>query len=58
MYSDSGFATHAKSQVHINAMLAWRNYKTKGPEETLINTLSHSVEELVKENRHYIRSVA
>ncbi len=57
MFKDRGFALHAKSQVHINAMAAWKEHEKNG-QETLMNGMSQEFTNLLQENRNYIKSVA
>ena len=59
MYKDGGFAAHAKSEAHSNAVLAWRDFEKAGHENTsLLNILSQDHSKLVQENRHYIKKFA
>ena len=61
-YKDGGFAAHAKSEAHSNAVLAWRDFEKAGQENTsLLNILSQDHSKLVQvplKNRHFIKSVA
>lgn len=57
MFTDEGFAAHAKSEAHINSMLAWKDYEKNG-QETLMNSMSQEFTNLVQENCHYIKCVA
>ncbi|XP_041864775.1 uncharacterized protein LOC121654625 [Melanotaenia boesemani] len=59
MFTDGGFATHAKSKSHCNAMFAWAEYKkTLESECSLPASMNTGYEKLVKENRECIKSVA
>lgn len=59
MSKDGGFASHAKSEAHINAMLAWKNFETEQKNKaSLITKLSQEHKKQIEENRDYIKSVA
>lgn len=59
MFKDGGFASHAKSDVHINAMLAWKNFETEQKQqESLMSKMSQEHKKQIEENRCYIKSVA
>lgn len=38
MFKDGGFASHAKSEAHINAMLAWKNFDRELKNKTFLMT--------------------
>ncbi|XP_041864841.1 uncharacterized protein LOC121654671 [Melanotaenia boesemani] len=51
MFTDGGFATHAKSESDCNAMFAWALYKkTRESECSLPASMNTGYEKLVKEN--------
>lgn len=57
-FKDGGLLGHAKSEVHINAMLAWAEYQksTEGT-SSLLASLNAEHNKLVRENREYIKIV-
>lgn len=58
-YKDGGFVGHAKSEAHTNAVLAWAEYeKSTATTSSLSASLNAEYEKLVRENRHYIKTVA
>lgn len=58
-FRDGGFASHAKSESHTNAMLAWKDYEKLAESKcSLSASLSAEYEKQVKENREYIKTIA
>lgn len=59
LYKDGGFAMHSKSEHHVNAMLAWSDYKRGAESNTsLLKSINKDYQKRVKENRDYIKTVA
>lgn len=59
MYKDGGFASHAKSEPHVHAMLAWAEYeKATASHSSLSASLNAEYEKIVRENREYIKTIA
>lgn len=58
MFKDGGFASHAKSEAHINAMLAWENFEREQKNRTFLTKLSHERTKRIQGNRNFIKSVS
>lgn len=57
--NESGFKLHSKSELHVNAMYAWNEYKrAKETNQTPLNLLNENRQKKVEENRHYIKTIA
>ena len=57
--NEAGFKQHSKSELHINAMYAWSEFKRgKEANQTLLNALNEKHHKKVQENRHYIKTIA
>ncbi|ROL52542.1 Zinc finger MYM-type protein 1 [Anabarilius grahami] len=59
MYKDGGFRGHEKSENHVNAMIAWNEHKKRILTDTsMLNALDKKHQEVVEQNRTYIKTVA
>uniref|UniRef100_A0A3B4VHH5 DUF4371 domain-containing protein n=1 Tax=Seriola dumerili TaxID=41447 RepID=A0A3B4VHH5_SERDU len=58
-YKDGGFQMHAKAEHHLNAMVAWTEYK-RGVENnaSLLQAMDKEYQKKVEENRQYIKTIA
>lgn len=57
MYSDGGFAAHAKSEGPTSAMRDWAEYeKTMTNKSSPLSTLNEGYSKQAKENREYIKN--
>ncbi|XP_076841026.1 zinc finger MYM-type protein 1-like [Brachyhypopomus gauderio] len=57
-YKEAGFALHARSERHKQAMVTWRDYqKAAAANATLVNVLNKEHNRQVKENREYIKTI-
>ncbi|XP_034566468.1 uncharacterized protein LOC117831761 [Notolabrus celidotus] len=56
---ESGFKLHSKSELHINAVYAWSQYK-KATENntTMLNSMNVNCQKKVEENQHYVKTIA
>ncbi|XP_019905690.2 zinc finger MYM-type protein 1 isoform X1 [Esox lucius] len=58
-FRDGGFAAHAKSEAHTNAMIAWKEFeKEEQSKAPLISTLPIDHSMWTQENKHYIKTIA
>uniref|UniRef100_A0A6Q2XCH7 TTF-type domain-containing protein n=1 Tax=Esox lucius TaxID=8010 RepID=A0A6Q2XCH7_ESOLU len=58
-FRDGGFAGHAKSEAHINAMMAWKEFeRRKKTDSSLMSILNKEHKKQIEENRTYIKTVA
>lgn len=58
-FRDGGFAGHAKSEAHINAMMAWKEFEIrKKTDSSLMSILNKEHKKQIEENRTYIKTVA
>ncbi|XP_022529426.2 zinc finger MYM-type protein 1 isoform X1 [Astyanax mexicanus] len=58
-YKEGGFAIHARSERHKQAMIAWRDYqKAVKNDATLLNALNKEHNKQITENRDYIKTIA
>ncbi|XP_041856904.1 zinc finger MYM-type protein 1-like [Melanotaenia boesemani] len=56
---DSGFASHARSECHINAMFAWtENKKNMDKNSSMFGRMDEQKKKQVAENQHYIKTLA
>ncbi len=54
-----GFRGHEKSENHVNAMIAWNEHKKRILTDTsMLNALDKKHQEVVEQNRTYIKTVA
>ncbi len=59
MYKDGGFRGHEKSENHVNAMIAWNEHRKRILTDTsMLNALDKKHQEVVEQNRTYIKTVA
>ncbi len=57
-YKQGGFAIHARSERHKQAMITWRDYqKAVKSNATLVNALNKEHNKQVQENRDYIKTI-
>lgn len=57
-YKEGGFAIHARSERHKQAMITWRDYqKAVKSNATLVNALNKEHNKQVQENRDYIKTI-
>uniref|UniRef100_A0A3B5B968 DUF4371 domain-containing protein n=1 Tax=Stegastes partitus TaxID=144197 RepID=A0A3B5B968_9TELE len=52
MYKDGGFQMHAKSEHHLNAMVAWTEYKRCGRKQTVANVLLCTATQNIAQRGH------
>lgn len=58
-YRDGGFAAHARSEAHVNAMLAWKSFETlEKNKSSMMDQLSQEHRKQIEENRDYIKTLA
>ena len=59
-YSDREFSLHAKAPFHINAMIAWCEYKKlkASSRGNVCQMQTEAFIKQVKENRHYVKTIA
>ncbi|KAF3843310.1 hypothetical protein F7725_002159 [Dissostichus mawsoni] len=58
-YKEGGFAIHAKSERHTQAMIAWKDYqRAVTSNATLANVLNKEQNKQVQENREHIKTIA
>ncbi|XP_034093508.1 zinc finger MYM-type protein 1-like [Gymnodraco acuticeps] len=56
---DSGFSVHARSDTHVNAMIAWTEYKSMaGRNTTILGMMGDENQKQVTENQKYIKTLA
>ncbi len=54
-----GFRGHEKSENHVNAMIAWNEHRKRILTDTsMLNALDKKHQEVVEQNRTYIKTVA
>ncbi len=59
MYKDGGFRRHETSENHVNAMIAWNEHRKRILTDTsMLNALDKKHQEVVEQNRTYIKTVA
>lgn len=59
MSKESGFKLHSKSELHINAMYAWSQYKRATEmNTTMLNSMNVNRQKKVEENQHYVKTIA
>lgn len=59
MYKDGEFQMHAKAEQHLNAMVAWTEYKRSNENNTsLLQEMDKQYQKKVEENRKYVKTIA
>uniref|UniRef100_A0A8C2DXL4 TTF-type domain-containing protein n=1 Tax=Cyprinus carpio TaxID=7962 RepID=A0A8C2DXL4_CYPCA len=59
LYKDGGLTLHDRSDSHVNAMFAWREYKNRMLSDSgLMDLIDQEYKRKVEENRRYIKTIA
>jgi hypothetical protein len=53
MYTNGGFVSHLKSDCHVNAVIAWRDFERRDAVRSVVNMLTDEQTRQIQANRHW-----